>query len=102
MYVHVIGDRDTVIGFKLAGLIKGSIIEKSHEAKKIIDDYLLIQDLGIIIITETIYHDLEDYILDIKTRRKTPILVAVPDRTGSREDIITLDRLLKKSFGFRS
>ncbi|NHI90970.1 MAG: V-type ATP synthase subunit F [Candidatus Lokiarchaeota archaeon] len=102
MYVHIIGDRDTVIGFKLAGVIKGTIIESSYEAKKIIDGYLLSSDIGIIIITETIFHDLEDFILEIKTKRRTPIITAIPDRKGSRDDIITIDNLLRKSFGFRS
>ena len=99
MYIHVIGDRDTVIGFRLAGVFNGSIIEKSKEARRIIDAYLTRNERGIIIITEKIYHDLEDYIFDIKTRKRNPIIIAVPDRFGPRDDIITLDKLLRKSMG---
>lgn len=99
MYIHIIGDRDTVIGFRLAGVLKGSVIEQSKEARRIIDVYLASNERGIIIITEKIYHDLEEYIFDIKTRKRNPIIISVPDRSGPRDDIITLDKLLKKSIG---
>jgi len=94
----VIGDRDFVIGFRLAGVSTSFIIEKSEEAQKHIDNYLLKKDMGIIIITEKIYHDLEEYIFRIKTKKRNPIIISVPDRFGPRTDIITLNKLLKKSF----
>ena len=100
MYIHVLGPRDTVIGFRLAGVNAGTIIEHPEDAKEIIESYLMKKEKGIIIITEKIYRDLEDFIFEIKTKKRNPIIIAVPDRFGPRDDVISLRTLMKKSFGF--
>ncbi|MHA1797219.1 MAG: V-type ATP synthase subunit F [Candidatus Helarchaeota archaeon] len=91
----MIGDRDIVNGFRLAGVHSGTIIERSEDARTIIDGYLLNKESGIIIITEKIYHDLEKYIFNIKTKKRNPIIISVPDRFGPRDDIINLKNLLR-------
>ena len=84
-----------VNGFRLAGISKGAIVERSEDAKKIIDAFLLKNELSIIIITEKIYHDLENFILDIKTKKRNPIIIAVPEMSGPRTDVVNLKNLLK-------
>ncbi|MHA1144205.1 MAG: V-type ATP synthase subunit F [Candidatus Helarchaeota archaeon] len=99
MWIHVIGDRDTVIGFKLVG-VPGTIISGKREARQLINSFLLKEDFGILIITEKIYEDLQTYINKIKTTKRIPLIIEVPDRSGPR-DYLALEHTIKSAIGFR-
>ena len=53
MKFFVLGDRDTVLGFRLAG-IEGQIIDTPQQGQEIMRKLLTDQNYGIIIVTESI------------------------------------------------
>lgn len=97
--VAVIGDIDTVTGFKLGGVKKGFIVENDDEAKEIlgnlIDDNSDISDnsidentrdnnekIAIIIITEKIADNIREYIDKKIGSNVLPMIIEIPDKSG--------------------
>ena len=99
MWIHVLGDRDTVMGFKLVG-VPGTVIKTKEEALQSINAFLLEEDIGILIITEKIYQDLFDYIYTIKITKRIPLIIEIPDRKGERE-ALSIENVLKSKLGYR-
>ena len=99
MWIHVIGDRDTVIGFKLIG-IHGTVVTNKEKARELIDSFLIKEDFGILIIGEKIYENLLDYIYNIKVSRRIPLIIEVPDRKGARESL-SMENVIKSFIGLR-
>lgn len=99
MWIHVIGDRDTIIGFKLIG-VHGTIVGGREEARRLIESFLLREDFGILIISEKIYEDLLDFIFKIKTTKRIPLIIEIPDRKGVRESL-SMENVIKLFVGIR-
>ena len=59
--VAIIGDIDTVTGFKLGGVKKGIIVNNDEEAKNALDE-LLNDEISIIIITQKIADNIREHI----------------------------------------
>ena len=93
MKVSVIGDKDTVTGFRLAG-IDGRVATSKEDAVKAIEEN---SDAGILIINEKIASLARDS-LDDMSIRDFPLVVEIPDREGpSGEDRIA--EIFKQAVG---
>jgi V/A-type H+-transporting ATPase subunit F len=91
MTIYLISDNiDTQTGMRLAG-IEGCIVHTKDELKAALDKVLENKDIGILLITEKLSMDFPELVNDIKSNRKLPLLVEIPDRHGSgrRADFIT-------------
>lgn len=99
MWIHIIGDRDTVMGFKLVG-IHGTVVYSKEEARQLIESFLLKEEFGIIIITEKLYGDLLDYVFNIKISKRTPLIIEIPDRKGPQESL-SMEKVVKSRVGYR-
>jgi len=81
--VVVIGDEDTVTGFRLAG-IRNTLV---HEEASKTEAYIwrvLEKDVGVVIITERVAEQVRD-LLDRIRREKArvkPVFVEIPDKRG--------------------
>ena len=82
--VAIIGDIDTVTGFKLGGVKKGIIVNNDEEAKNALDE-LLNDEISIIIITEKIADNIRGYINKRLGSDVLPMVIEIPDKTGSSE-----------------
>jgi V/A-type H+-transporting ATPase subunit F len=82
--VAIIGDIDTVTGFKLGGVKKGIIVNNDEEAKNALDE-LLDGGISIIIITEKIADNIRGYINKRLGSDVLPMVIEIPDKTGSPE-----------------
>ncbi len=78
--IAVLGDRDSVLGFKALGL-ETFDVESSTEARKVLAE-LAERDYAIIYITENLTGELSD---DIKLydSRAIPAIIPIPGRTGT-------------------
>lgn len=78
--IGVVGDKDSILGFKALGVDVYTVVSK-EEARKIIDD-LASKKYGIIFVTEAIASLIEETI-DRYTRQFTPAVILIPNNQGS-------------------
>ena len=82
--VAVIGDIDTVTGFKLGGVKKSYEVKTDEDAKNALDE-LIDNEISVIIITEKIADNIREYI-DKKIGSDTlPMVIEIPDKSGSSD-----------------
>ncbi len=98
--IVVIGDEDTVTGFRLAGVREGLI----HTSSAATDAYIrqsLQRDVGLIIITDRAAEEVRDT-LDLLRREKgrvKPIFVEIPDKRGPLRAEDRLQQLVRRVVG---
>ena len=90
--IYLVGDRDTVTGFQLAG-VKNSYVIEDMEPARIYEE--LSDKLGIIMVTYEAAKKMGGY-LD-KLEEKTVVFV-LPDKEGKGDE--TINKLIKKAIGF--
>ncbi|GAA5818739.1 MAG: V/A-type H+/Na+-transporting ATPase subunit F [Methanobrevibacter sp. CfCl-M3] len=82
--VAVIGDIDTVTGFKLGGVKKGYIVNSDKEAENALSE-LINGELSIIIITEKIADNIREHINKKVGSNVLPMIIEIPDKSGSSQ-----------------
>jgi len=103
--IAVIGDRETAIGFRLAGV--RAVYEVSRDENKTLNllDKLVNEDgTAIIIINERLAAEarVRDKIRAINENKRgvTPIIVEIPDKHGPMEQKVSeIERLIKRAVG---
>lgn len=98
MEIVLIGDKDTVTGFRLAGLKKAYSIEDEHaDLKSILSD----ETTGVLILTERFAEDNRKLIESHRESKKmTPIVVEIPDMAGPvQRDVDPIRELIKRAIG---
>lgn len=74
MKIYCITDNvDTVVGLKLAGC-DGISLEKQCEIEEKIDEVLKDQDIGVLVVTESIYEKSKEKIDDIRLNKRFPLI----------------------------
>ncbi|MDR1721604.1 MAG: V-type ATP synthase subunit F [Methanobrevibacter sp.] len=97
--VAVIGDIDTVTGFKLGGVKKGIVVETDEEAENALNE-LLESEISIIIITEKIADNIRDHIDKKIGSDVLPMIIEIPDKSGpSERDTDPMGELIKRVIG---
>lgn len=97
--IAVIGDRDTVTGFRMVGVRESSIPTTANETRKSLLDYFRDPEMGLIIITEPLAEGIEETILEL-SEAPVPVILLVPDRqgtTGAYETV--LKELIRRAVG---
>ena len=82
--VAVIGDIDTVTGFRLGG-VKRTEVVKSAEETTIAFDKLLDEEVSIIIITQVLAKEIREHINRKIGSNVLPMIIEIPDKDGSSE-----------------
>ncbi len=90
MRIAVIGDRETVAGFRLAGVKESYIAEDGFSAQKQIKHLFNMPGIAVIFVTADLYSDISDMIHDrINSGSVYPIVVEIPPAHGEiKEDPI--------------
>ena len=70
--------RELAIGLRLSG-IEAIHLEKSEDIIKNIEDIKIKKDVGILVITDTIYDMLKEEIDNIREQVKLPLIVQIPN-----------------------
>ena len=90
-------DRDALIGLRLAG-IQGIFATKQNEMKKSFRKAIKNNHIGIIILTENVFNEISNEVLEEKTNGKIPLVITIPNTTGLKDkNFIT--RYAKESIG---
>jgi V/A-type H+-transporting ATPase subunit F len=97
--IAVMADEDTVTGFMLGGLKEGFPVKNKEEAEKILED-LVKKDYSVIITTEKIGDTIRDPIDKLTSEHSLPMIIEIPDKTGSiKRDSDPMRELIKRVIG---
>lgn len=98
MDVFVIGDRDTVLGFRLAGT-RGHVVSGRDDAVRALDGALRNATTGLVLVTEPVAATIRDEIDGHGARAGIPLILEIPDGAGPRPGRISMDDLVRKAIG---
>ena len=97
--VAVIGDIDTVTGFRLGGVREGRVVNNKEEAEKALDD-LIETNVSIIIITDKIADEIRVHMNKTSGSEIVPMVIEIPDKDGiSESDGDQMRALIKRVIG---
>jgi V/A-type H+-transporting ATPase subunit F len=94
MRYHVIGDEDTVLGFRYAG-IPGEVVADAEAAREAFLRVTSLPDIGIVIITDLVADLIRDTVNAERFDQVLPLVVEVPGPGGpspARQDLLALIR----------
>ncbi len=97
--IAVIGDIDTVTGFRLVGVNECASPRSPSETRELLLDYFRDPNMGLIIITEPLAQQVEDTIVEL-SQSPVPVILLIPDRdgtTGTYEAV--LKELIRRAVG---
>ena len=102
MKMAVIGDSDTVSGFRLGGVTRYYVVKVEEPIDAILKELIADETIGVIAITERLA-DANRLAIDEANRDKkavTPILVEIPDKRGPIvREVDPLKALIKSAIG---
>ncbi len=82
--VAIIGDIDTVSGFRLGGVKKAEVVNTAEEAIAAFDKFLD-EEVSIIIITQVLANEIREYVTRKSGSSVLPMIIEIPDKDGSSE-----------------
>jgi V/A-type H+-transporting ATPase subunit F len=100
MTVKIVGDIVTVRGFGFAG-IEGVVVESAEEAKKIISNFLVQPDIGLVLVAQSIADKLGGEFDDYKLRKDFPLIMNIPDSTGAGMEAEDIQQLVQQALGLK-
>ncbi|MCK5265755.1 MAG: V-type ATP synthase subunit F [Candidatus Thorarchaeota archaeon] len=80
--IAVIGDIDTVTGFRLVGVSECATPKSPNETRELLLSFFRDPNMGLIIITEPLAKDVEDTVVEL-SQSPVPVILLISDRTGS-------------------
>lgn len=100
MGFYVIGDEDTVLGFRHAG-VQGRVVENGDEAAEVLDEVFEPGDESIIIVTERLASSIRSHITDLRFGTALPLIVEVPGPEGPSEASPDLMEMIRDAVGIK-
>ena len=96
----VVGHRDAVLGFSLAG-VPGLIATTAQEVDQALDDVLAIPDVGIVLVTDDVGSLIEGRMDQLRLRGTVPLFIEIPGPVGVRPDRPSLSEIIRRAIGIR-
>jgi len=100
MKYYVIGDEDTGLGFRYAG-VEGVVVQTARDVKDALAAASADREVGAIVITERAATLARDEVDAMRTGSVSSVLVEVPDRHGPLPGKKTLADLIREAVGIR-
>lgn len=101
MRFYLISDNvDTQVGMRLAG-IEGIVVHEVAEVQKALTEAMAMEDVAVILITETLLTLCSDMIYDLKLNQKRPLIVEIPDRHGNGRTKDSITRYVREAIGVK-
>lgn len=99
MRMYVIGDEDTVDGFRIAG-VEGTVVESKDAAREALLEAEEREE-AIVIIPNSIASWIQDEIDRIRYGAEKPLIVEVPGPEGAESETPSLFRLIREAVGIK-
>ncbi|HPO12630.1 MAG TPA: V-type ATP synthase subunit F [Candidatus Hydrogenedentes bacterium] len=98
MKLMVIGDYETVLGFRLVG-VQGAMAGGREEALEALQRVLATPDVGVVLMTETLAKSVRDEFEARLYGHGFPLLLEVPDALGPAPDRLSVEDVVRKAIG---
>ena len=97
--IAIIGDTDTVIGFRLAGILNSEISTNPAATRQALLNFSKDSNISIIIITEHLAEGIRETVEEL-SEQPYPVIVEIPDKSGRLEGKESpVRRLVKRAIG---
>lgn len=101
MQFYLISDNiDTQMGMRLAG-IKGVVVHEEDEVRRELEKAVSDKNIAIILMTEKLVKLCNEMVYDIKLKRRSPLIVEIPDRHGTSEISENINRYVRDAIGLK-
>jgi V/A-type H+-transporting ATPase subunit F len=98
MKFFVIGDKQTILGFRLVG-IEGAVAIDRDDALAALDAAVVRKDVGIVLITEAIANKMRDEVDARLYGMGFPLVLEIPDASGPSADRPEIEDVVRKAIG---
>ncbi len=98
MKFFVIGDEDTVVGFRLVG-VGGVACSTAEEATHALQAALKNKEIGVILITEEIASQMRDEVEARLYGMGFPLVLEIPDRRGPSPQRLRIEDVVRRAIG---
>jgi V/A-type H+-transporting ATPase subunit F len=98
MKFFVIGDRQTVLGFRLVG-VEGKVAVEREEALSALEEAVARRDIGIVLITEAVAGKVRDEVEARLYGLGFPLLLEIPDASGPSPERPEIKDVVRKAVG---
>ncbi|QEY34257.1 ATP synthase subunit F [Caproiciproducens galactitolivorans] len=99
MRFYLISDNvDTQVGLRLAG-IEGVVVHEAAEVQKALKEAMAMEDVAVILMTETLISLCPDMVYDLKLNQKRPLILEIPDRHGNGRTKDSITRYVREAIG---
>ena len=100
MAFHIIGDEDTVLGYRFAG-VSGVPVITEDEAREAFRDAIASGDCRILLLTEKVESLLSAEVTHHRLEAVPPYVVVVEDIWGAQGERVSLQDLIYQAVGIR-
>jgi len=100
MKYYCIGDQDTVVGFRFAG-IDGEVVESAAQGREALRAAAGRADVGVVIVPDPLAQELRKEINQIRFARPRPVIVEIPGPRGFSPSRPKLTDLVREALGVR-
>ena len=100
MAYHIIGDADTVLGFRFAG-VTGDVVETVEEAREAFARAIEPHELGVLLITRPVEDMLESEVTAHRLECLPPYLAVIPDIWGNGQKRRSLQEMISEAVGIK-
>ena len=101
MRFYLISDNiDTMVGMRLAG-IEGTVVHTQEEVQSCLTKAMDQEDIGVILMTETLVKLCHDLIYELKLNRQRPLIVEIPDRHGNGRAKDSITHYVREAIGVK-
>lgn len=91
--------KETLLSMRLAG-IEGKILSSQEETEQSIEELLIDESIGLILVSENILNLSRDYIMDKKMSQKKTLIVQIPEPEGLQDKEYIM-KYIKNSIGIK-
>ena len=101
MRFYLISDNvETQVGMRLAG-IDGVVVHETVEVQKALKEAMEMEDVAVVLITETLRTLCSDMVYQLKLNQKRPLIVEIPDRHGNGRTKDSITRYVREAIGVK-
>lgn len=97
---HIIGDKDTVLGFRFAG-VEGTVVDDAASAEAAFKSALSDEGISILIITEKVQEFLPDLVMAHKVEARPPFVATIEDIWGPRSRRVSMAETIFAAVGVK-
>lgn len=98
--IAVVGDRDTVTGFALAGAAYAHIHTAREETLAKLNEFFASGEIGLVLITHRVAEELGyDFRRMMREKRLLPLVLKIPDKTGYVPKVDELREIIRRTVG---